>query len=275
MATRTWTGSAADGNFDTASNWGGTVPVTGDTAIISAAATYGITSGLDRSADGAGAGLNLVLLEIEDGFKHDIGTSTAALMLTADELIDRGKGNTWFTSKTGSAALDTDLVTVDKSGGHFVLDHSGASNVSQLRMTGGDIRFVGSAVAIPLVYFTPRTPNAFFTSLGSVVITAMYMSGGVWNCQAGATTVYLMGGTMVVGSSSAITLTTVHQLGGSFEYAPNSAGVTTTTHTAIAGSINGRITGADKTITTLNRGDALNLVIGPKLIITTDNIIGD
>lgn len=279
MATRTWTGSAGDGNFDTAANWGGTVPVTSDTAIISATATTGITSGLDRSADGAGAGLNLVLLEIEAGFQYNIGTSSSSLLLTADEIIDRGSGSTWITSKTGTAALDTDLVTVDKPAGFaFTFDHSGASNVSQLRITGGAVTFTGTIVALPLVYLAPRGTNdydATFTSQGSVVVTSLYMGGGTWYCKAGATTAFLAGGVIVAGSTSAITLTTVHQLNGTFAYADNSAVVTTTTHNGILGLLNGRITGATKTITTLNRGPMLDLIESPKLSITTDNLIGD
>lgn len=280
MATRTWTGSAGDGSFDTVANWGGTVPVTGDTAIIAASATTGITSGLDRSADGAGAGLNLVLLEIEDGFKYNIGSSSGSLLLTADEIIDRGQGNTFITSKTGTAALDTDLVTIDKQiGGRFVLDHNGSSNVSQLRITGGIVTFTGSAVAIPLLYLAPRSANhssTQFTSQGSVGVTAAYVGGGVWNCKAGVTTLFLAGGVFVAGSASATTITTVHQIAGAFQYATNAASVTTTTHYGVGGSLNGlNITGSDKTITTLNRADALNYIPGPKLIVTTDNIIGD
>lgn len=230
MATTRWTG-ALSGDWATAGNWSNGVPATGDTVIIPRTSSRSITTGLDRTGDGAGAGLNLVLLSIEEGYNGDIGSSGNYLKCTADKIKVRHGGEFWFTSDSGTAGLTTDLVVLDGVGDYYitntdtqnvvrfdilqgnwtitfancggsattlyVLGGSGTLNMSNIGgstvwQTGGSINCVAETIAM-----THHMREGSFAISGTVTNNiVLYQTGGSWYLDAigGAPQYYILGG---------------------------------------------------------------------------------
>lgn len=284
MATRTWTGTAADGNFSNTANWSaGVVPVTGDSIVVSASASYGMTTNLDRSADGAGAGLNIVDFKIELGFAYDIGSLTLPLRLTADKFTDLGNGEVYFMTDTGTAAFPTDRVIIDKddiSKTVYLLGSAGPadSDFTLVEIVRGANVNIGDAngFLVGTLWIAPRFSDfdVFVTMNTDVAATNIYMSGGELKISAtgsGPTTLHLGGGLVDFRIG---TISTLNQSGGTVQHNCPTASGSITTYNAFGGFLDSRQTAGTKVISLMNRVPQFTYPRNPNLTVSTENFIG-
>lgn len=266
MATIYWTGSAGDGNWNTVTNWsGGALPTTGDSVYVSRHARSGMFLNLDRTGDAVGAGLNLALFEIEEGFAHDIGTAGTYLQMAADEIMDRGSGNLFFKTDDGTSSIDTDLITIrkpDARGIAYLTDEgsTGSSNIAQLRVVGGSCK-VATRLTLPLVYLTPIPGRESFTRLetdsADVELTNTYMSGGVFRCRNGSSNgaLFLGGGDVALGNeASTFTMASIIQSGGRVRLEQGCNYIQVNNYTGFGGSFDGTAPTTWTSIMTLRSG---------------------
>jgi hypothetical protein len=286
MATIYWTGAANDGNWNTVTNWsGGALPVNDDVVYVSSHAQSGMWLNLDRTGDTAGAGLDLNLFEIEEGFAFDIGTSNTYLQMAADEVMDRGSGNVFYKSDDGTSSIDTDLVTVrkpDANGTFYLTDEgsSGSSNVAQLRVVGGRCSFSGG-LTLPLVYLTPLAEFDSFTALETQTssgITSAYQAGGVCRFRSNAPlvdTYHMSGGELILGAEEAnLALATLIHSGGRVSIAPGCNYVQVSNYTGVGGYFDGTTPTSYQSIITLRAGPQFAYELGPNMS-GTIIILGD
>jgi hypothetical protein len=284
MATRSWSGAAGDGSFSTVGNWtAGVVPVTGDSVIVLAGASSGMSTNLDRSADGAGAGLNIVDFTIQRGFAYDIGASGNPLRLTADKFTDNGNGNLYFTSDTGTADLDTDRVIIDK--GNVVKtvylngDSSGGllSNMVQIEVVAGSNVYISDGSApndVTTIWLVPRSgqDTVRVTGNAAATYTTVHMFGGEFIVNG------IEGGTINLGNgvvdfrSTAIAV--LNQYGGLVVHNSEASNYPITLYNAVNGYMISDETPGTKLITTLNRSPQWDKKHNPKLTISNENYIG-
>lgn len=278
MATIYWTGAAGDGNWNTVTNWsGGALPVNDDVVYVSRSALTGMWLNLDRTGDTAGAGLDLNLFEIEEGFAHDIGTPNIYLQMAADEVMDRGSGNVYYKSDDGTSNIDTDLVTVRKpsADGTFHLTDEGSggsSNVAQLRVVGGRTVFAGG-LTLPLAYLAPLAEAETFTRLetaSNTAITSLYMSGGFCRYRASASSsLYQGGGQVVLGDENASqTFSTLIQSGGHVSIASGCNYVQVNNYTGLGGHFDGTTPTSYQSVLTLRAGPQFTYELGPNMSVT-------
>lgn len=287
MATRTWTGASGDGSFSTAGNWSAAVvPVTGDSVIVSATASTGITAGLDHSADGAGAGLNIVSFTIQEGFAYNIGSSSAPLKLTADAFYDYGNGEVYLMTDTGTANLDTDRVVIDKgdiskivklqssSDSDFILvEVTRGANVYLGYFSGTQGTIIGTLWAVPRFYDSDVTINI----TADTTITTCYQGGGHILLDAepngSITNFHLANGLFEQYSGTPVTTT---QHGGVFKVVTDygASNLTITTFNGVVGYFDSRDGLTKPTITTLNKSPQWFREVDPGLVPGTTNYIG-
>lgn len=211
MATRNWSGAAADGNWGTAGNWD-TAPITGDDVII--AQTNGtfpdITSGLTT-------GINLNSLTITEGFYGKIGTTSAALSIAVTnggtkKFIYAGRGdyckitgnvtNSEIQHKVGLLAVSGG--TWGTTGTHYL--SSGEIEIDAAVVMAGtwyasspaNVRIGTNATAIPVLNSDGAT-----IFIDARDVTASLQIGGNWTMQGdGQFTAHVaMAGTLFLWSS--------------------------------------------------------------------------
>lgn len=284
MATRTWTGAAGDGNFDNTSNWSAAnVPVTGDSVIVSASATSGMSTNLNRSADGAGAGLNIVSFTIQPGFRYSIGSSTAPLRLSADKFTDNGAGALYFETDTGSAALPTDRLIIDKSNPAFpvYISKSADSDITRVEIVRGqNVNFIDSTVTgsggtWPLVWIVPRYADqeVSVSLTGTSDYTAIVLGGGTLSADLNGTVAELImsGGVYEFLST---TTTALYQMGGTVIHKGEASNYAISTYYAIAGYLDSNETPGGKLISTLYRSPQWDMEYNPELVVSSTTYIG-
>ena len=283
-----WTGSTSE-DWGTPANFNpnpATVPLTGDSVICGSEATRGISVNIDRTGDanGINTGLNLVLFEIEKGFNFNIGSSATPLKLTADKFVDRGGGELYFTSVTGTALEVTDLLVIDKDNIGKIVVIGSISNTGgapwPATITRADIMRSANITiggTITTLYITPRTGpfdvNAIWAPDNQGAMT-IYMAGGTLYAEGTegvASTIYLSGGSLEHDAQTGGSIGTLFQFGGMVLM---SNGIITS-YRALGGFMDSTGIGGNKTITALIRGPGFDYARNPKLTITTETILGD
>ena len=288
MATRTWTGVAADGDFSNTANWSAAfVPVTGDSIVVSASASYGMTTNLDRSADAPTAnGLNIVDFKIEKGFAYNIGSLTLPLRLTADKFTDLGNGEVYFCTDTGAANLDTDRVIIDKDDisklvylifpGDFGASDSTFTLIEVVRGANVNIGSGVSGDGAGTLWISPRfsDTDVFVTINYSASVTNTYMNGGELKLTSsgGALTTLNLGGGSV--DFRLGTIATLNQAGGVIQHNCPTASGSITTYNAFGGFLDSRQTAGTKVISLMNRVPQFTYPRNPDLVVSTENFIG-
>ncbi len=146
MATKTWTGGAADGNFNTAGNYSTSgKPATGDSLFFTKSNDSPVTAGLDQSG---GTGLHLALIQTELGFDSAIGASGNSLIITADRVVHRGRGTLWYKDGTGTELQWTKEILIASpttSQNAAVLD---GNAIERILLRRGRTQIAGSTEAI-------------------------------------------------------------------------------------------------------------------------------
>ena len=279
-ATRTFSGGAGDGNYNTLTNWTAlTLPVTGDSVIISANAATGINSNLDRTGDDMGDGLHLASFKVEDGFKYAIGGSSNPLRLTATEFIDRGSGLTYFQTQTGVAGNDTAQVVLDKPGGLFrFTDHSGSAVLQFDIVQGRLVEIVAPNFGLGKLHVYPEAgdPSAVnVTVSGGTDIADLFQIGGrcvLDNISGVVTAASLSGGEMQFLRG---TLSKITHAGGLFLHDCPTGSGTLSLYYAMYGTLDSTRTGGAKAITAMFRPRSFEIIPNPELSITSNNLIGE
>lgn len=282
-----WTGTTS-GAWGTTTNWNpnGTV-ATGDTVKCGAEATQGISSGLDRTGDaypGGLFGLNLALFEIEDGFNFNNGSSSTPLKLTADKFVDRGGGELYFTSLSGTAAQPTDLLIIDKSDiGRMVTIGVGATITRMDILRGANVSIDGNTAQITKLYVVPRTGpfDVDLTIQGNPQIATFFMGGGnVLSSFGTFADIHVGGGALDldgdISNASTITGNLIqwgglvrHNMGDYTAFGANSI------YYGFGGYMDSTQTPGTKGIITMIRAPYFEYARNPKLTITTETILGD
>ena len=295
-ATIRWSGSAGDGDFNNTANWsGGVVPVTGDSIIVPASATSGMTTNLTHITDAVNVGMNIVLFEIQKGFAYDIGSLAVPLRLTATKFVDNGNGNLYFSTDTGTAGVgrNTARVIIDKDDTsklvYLIGDISGNdSDFTLIEISRGANVVVGGgtyALVVSTLWVAPRfsASDVFVTISNSVDVTTLNMAGG--EAQFGTTgaaglnfvtTCNIGGGAFTYKGGY---ITTLNQTGGLVDHQTETpeggaGGWQITTYNALNGFMESRSTEGTKTISTLNRAPQWDMAYNTKLVVTTTNYIG-
>mgnify|MGYP001575279962 CR=1 FL=1 len=295
-ATIRWSGSAGDGNFNNTANWsGGVVPVTGDSIIVPATATSGMTTNLTHITDATNVGMNIVLFEIQKGFEYDIGSLTTPLRLTADKFVDNGNGNVYFCTDTGTAGVgrDTDRVIIDKDDiskiVYLIGDISGNdSDFTLVEIVRGANVYIGDAtyaIVVTTLWVAPRfSPFDVKLTINAAadIITGYMADGDVQFGTSGAAGLNFIT-TWNMGSGSfdyhGGYVTTLNQYGGVVQHNTETpeGGVgdyRILTYNAVNGFMDSRGSEGTKTILTLNRTPQWSMAYNPKLVVSTTNYIG-
>lgn len=210
MAAKTtiWTG-AVDDDWDeaTVGNWSNgkpayiAAPGPYDTVYVSPTATNAMGTNLDRTGDGAGAGLHLALFETHTSVTDDIGSSGSELKLTASKIVHRGRGTFYFVGKSGTDGSDISRFIIDSQGG-AVLGNAAGTLMGQIEFLAGDIDFTitadvgsislgyGNLWAVPLDLTIDGAGNTSILQMAAGKMTYnatgsvsdMVMSGGEVTC---------------------------------------------------------------------------------------------
>lgn len=169
MATRTWSGGAADGNWGTAGNWD-TAPITGDDVIINTTnASYpDIDSGLTT-------GIDLNSLTIGPNFSGKIGSASAALSIA---ITNGGSKKLWYAGSgeyckiTGSVTnseVQHKTGTLYVSGGTW--GTTGVHNISG--------RMIIEAAAVMAGTWNINAPAVMAIAANATAIPSLISKGGV------------------------------------------------------------------------------------------------
>ena len=123
-ATNVWTGGGDGSSWDDPANWGGTVPVAGDTAVFSASATVNTSDASTISlcdisvADGATVIVS-AKVDIPSDVTWDVGEGAMlrfnAAMSGAGGVVKEGAGELWFNvagSRTGSTEVNEGVLSL-------------------------------------------------------------------------------------------------------------------------------------------------------------------
>ena len=261
MALHIWTGASADGNYSTAGNWSGGVPVAAGDVLIQGSVS--ITAGLNQSA------VAIDKFEVAPGYSGTIGSVTAPLQIDPDGFDFTSTGLAYI--DIGSAAISpvvrgtATAATAGTAG--LYLKGSAIATLSVLKGT----------VAVALLTdetATITTANCLFTTtqatdagliLGpGVTLTTLNQTGGSVDLRCALTTINATGGTLNTRGSGAIT--TMNADGATIY--PQSTG-TITTLNANAGTIDFRRSLTARTVTTLaSTGQGAVIYLGDYITLT-------
>lgn len=249
MATRSWSGAASDGDWNTAANWTGvTVPISGDTVIIDSTA-QNLTGNLDQSA------VDLARLEIGPGYTGKLGASGNALRIGVNGpvIINGGAASPdaiWLTGTTadllalhvihvgngdnkGTIHLAGDITALYANWGNVVLE-SGTVTTLWIEGTGGSNDSVKITNVAATVTATHHFAGRYLAEDGATSVNTTYnnySSGG------GSANVEILDGTLTTYNS--------HHANAFAEWAAGSATMTA------ANVYSGRLsmTGSSQTVT--------------------------
>ena len=207
MATRIWLGTSSS-SYTATGNWAdATVPIDDDDVVISAHAVNAITSNLDQSA------VSLNSFVVEDGFNHNIGTTSAML-----QILLLGDGPTVFKyAGTGTLArIDLGATTLKPeirntgtpNAGAYGLELKGTAmagidiykgNVG-IGTTADDTTTEVDAIRVMYTDASTRASDATVTigqhvdEVGGNAIHSIVQTGGTVYCKAAVSTVKVTNG---------------------------------------------------------------------------------
>lgn len=277
MASIYWVGTAADGDWNTTTNWSGSVvPVTSDDVTIDRT-TDNIVLNLDQSA------VTLASLTITNSFEGTIGNAPDAsleyLQIGATVLtIGDGVGNGSQRINIDLAAVVTtcDIKSANSTGTDFPkaplrIKANNSSNVFQIAGENSTVGFNDepdlSSQALGAI--TVINGNNIAFGVGSSYTSLDVYDGNVVSEETSGT-VKIANGTLRLEGSGAIA--TVIQTGGNVE--SNTTG-TITTYTARGGTLDLQKSSFARTITTLTKSQGFTLLLDDGVTITNDNLDTD
>lgn len=219
MPSKYWTGGANDGNWSTAGNWNGGVPVTGDDVFIEEG-SQAITLGLSQGS------VNLASLRIS--FSGSVGTSSTPLTIGCNSGTVSISGNGSFykiTAGTGGISkiifnpkanctfyLAGGTTTTLETGDAGLVEIDGAAVVTNIFANGAGINIAYNATAVTALTNT-RSNVATYRPV-TTVTTGPSAITSTWGTQAtiGTSTVQPMG-RLNHKSNGTITTSVVQPLG--------------------------------------------------------------
>ncbi len=239
MATKIWTGSV-DGNFQTAGNWNGGVPVSNDDAIVPSVATRSMDAGMDQSG-----AVDLDSLVVHRGYAGNIGSSGNPLKIAADKVLFMGAGEFWFEND-----ITTDDVRIIAATPQTVVN-LGGDTITSIAILRGKVTIDGTTGAIAdlnVGYFTDRLNDSRVTIAASAgTLTSLFQDGGKLWAGNTITTAHAHAGELTKqGTTSIVTLE--QHMGANVIY--NSSGTITLARLR-GGTLDLTQTGDVKAITTL------------------------
>ncbi len=211
-ATITWTGPAG-GNWSTPSNWGGVIPVKGDSVFINGTLTGPYTVTLDTSQPAAlgtgGEGLdNLTVGNADATLVLSAAGKTLTVVRADNKAVTTLSAGTIDISNTST--LTTDFF--DITGGTF-LESNGALNVISDKTTGADFSVSGgtftlSGGAVSVTNEAGFTGGTDAISGGTFNAGTLALSGAstLLTLSGGTATTSTGGGGAIIGSSDSIAI---------------------------------------------------------------------
>ncbi len=198
-----WTG-AVDGDWGTAGNWTGAVPLAGERALIADNTTA--IDGSDQSA------ADLALVVVDEAYDKTIGSDGSPIILASNRVVLRGSGAVFI--KADGAGID-DLVIDCPTNQIAVNVDANLTDLTNLHILRGNVTINGAAGTIALVkvkYRSNRDSDVILTvSSGITAITTLEQDGGRVTSSGAITTARLRGGRLVQGTA---TITTIDADGG-------------------------------------------------------------
>lgn len=182
MTDRAWTNGAADRDLGTAGNWtGATAPVSNDRAFFTSDVTSANSSPNTGMADLTA--VDLALLEIQDGYNQDIGSTGAPMDISAGIAHMFGAGTLYY--KDGGGTTDFFLIDASRSraSGIKSLELSGTA-VSNLANRRGWVDILASATVTTIAngHVGQATPDAKTTIGSGCSVTNIFAFGGIVEC---------------------------------------------------------------------------------------------
>lgn len=211
MATQIWNGTVGvNGDGDDALNWTSAVPGEGDTVIFPS----NVTQDLNVNADFSAAdGTNFVKVIIQAGVTYDLGADGAPFACTADLLIDRGGGATYFKTRDDIASSITDEIRIEKApGAIFQID---GDEITSIKIMSGRVTIKGSFTAantcnVIMSYRTTSSTDATLNIIdGTNPIDQLDMWAGTVDTARAVTILNQRNGLFTMTGSSGMTTATV------------------------------------------------------------------
>ena len=286
MAAKTtvWTG-AVDGDWDeaTVGNWSNGVPAyiaspgPYDTVYISPTATNPMTTNLDRSGDGAGAGLHLALFDVHESYAGDIGASGSELKLTASKIIHRGQGTMYLIGKSGTDEANVVRTIIDSQAG-AVIGNVAATTLTRVELLAGNIDLTATEaiVAIDIGRSDLWSVPLDVAIDGAGAIGAIQMIGGrvSHNCTGITSRLVLAGGEFTYDSTGADVLTSAWVTGGAFFF--DGAGQINQYLYLMGGTFDTTRTVGTKVVSFVHRWPGANYIVNDDFISSeTEYVIGE
>jgi len=198
MATTYWTGGGSASDFDDASNWSGSAPGSGDTAVIADQST----TIADTTVTAAYSNLR-----IGEGFTGSIGLSVSGGQDVASALLAEADIST--SAKLSLKGSVTNLTISETSSSSDGFKWHGSSDYLRILGGRGTIAFIGADNTTSVEVFGVGSAKITFDSASSISGSFVMDSGRV-ECSCGiAGTVEVRGGTLILkaGSYGTITIT--------------------------------------------------------------------
>lgn len=260
--TTSWTGNAST-DPDAVANWDNGVPVSTDSALVPASGRRPLIPTSSWTA------IALALLDVQPGFRFDVGGSGNPLIVAATDLLYRGDGTLYF---EGSPANSTETIIInsDKIGPQAAV-LTGAS-VGRVLVNKGHtiLTDLNTLVRLEISYRTNRLTDAVvdgtFGPGGGGAALTLIMAGGQFFSDTFYATVDMSDGVLTYASSSG--LTTLNLSGGTLKY--NGAG-TLASANLLGGTLDFSANPNEVTITDLWKLRDATLVRSELLTVTNEH----
>lgn len=218
MATYRWTGAVST-SWATAGNWdptSGPPTTTDDVVLIPRTAHNHLLTGLDRTGDNAGAGLNLSLLRVDRGSTVQIGSLDAPLRVTADDLIFKGAAPFYFDCEMGGAnSTPTIRALIQADNPNVPVMLLGTNAIQYLFILRGNVTYINSgANQFAVLGYTNFMTDATLTvPVTTAALATLVIAGGTLHSYDAQSTVFLGKGEFIQEAGAVVFL---HQGGGRF-----------------------------------------------------------
>lgn len=192
-AVRVWSSSGSN-DLETTANWGGTLPVVGDSAVFPKGNEHGVATNLDAFE------FKLKELITRRGYTGNIGSNGNPIITSASRVTLLGSGDVYYEDK---ATTDTDFIVVDLASPEHTVRISGDKSVDVLVLRG-HVEIDGVVNNLRVGYHSNPTGDANVTVESVATITKIIQSGGMVDCSA-AVARWAMSGGMAKQQVAAVT----------------------------------------------------------------------
>lgn len=259
MANSDWAGNDTgnEGKFNTAANWAGGVPATGDAARFPAG-SYAVTGDFDQSAK------NFAEFYTALDFSGDIAEATSYLLLGATRVTHRGSGSLYLDNTSSTYDFDDVLLKSDAATGRLFLKGS----VGECQAHAGRMTYQSGTMT---KLWAENMGAPLDVTVTAATVQAAYVLGGIFMLDSASgllTTLDVLSGTVTIKSG---TVSLLRIWGGTVDWRST---ITCPQAVCYGGTLNCTRDGRAKTFTDLetHHGCRVDMQNGPNNITVTNPI---